>query len=87
MLAGNPDLPPMALIFHETTISERNTDRVPDVFTNRPPYVLNQDEEARLKGMVDPAISAAKEMRQQHPEVKLALGNGAADGKGGIPAA
>ena len=81
VLAGNPDLPPMALIFHENTVSERNTSRVPDVFTNRPPYVLNQDEEARLKSMVDPAISAAKEMREKHPEVKLALGNDALPAK------
>lgn len=76
ILAANPDLPPMALIFHETSISGKHITRVPDVFTDRPAYTLDQDEEAKFKTMWDLAVGAARTMRQNHPAVKLALGNG-----------
>jgi len=81
ILAANPDLPPMALIFHETSISGRHITRVPDVFTDRPAYTLDQDEEAKFKAMWDSAVGAAGAMRQSHPAVKLALGNGPAPTK------
>ena len=76
ILAENPDLPPMALIFHESVISEANMTRVPDVFTNRPAYVLDKDEEEKFKAMWETAVGGAQAMRREHPEVKLALGNG-----------
>ena len=80
VLALNPDLPPMALIFHETTISERNTDRVPDVFTDRT-YTLNEDEAEKVKNLIDAGAAAAQTMRREHPEVKMALGNDALPAK------
>ena len=77
VLAANPDLPPRALIFHETSISKKHVTRVPDLFTDRPVYTLDADEEAKFKAMWNLAVSAAQAMRRNHAEVKLALGNGA----------
>ena len=76
VLAGHPDTPPAALIFHEHSISGRHTTRVPDLFIDRPAYRLDEKEEEQLTKLWDQAVAAAREMRQKHPEAKMALGNG-----------
>ena len=76
VLAANPDLPPMALIFHEACISGKHIMRVPDLFVDWPPYKLDEKEEASLKKMWDDAAAGAAAVRQKHPEVKMAFGNG-----------
>ena len=72
--AKNPDLPPMALVFHEACLSERNIERVPDVFTDRH-YTLDGEEKKQLATMIAEATATAAYMRHKHPEVQLALGN------------
>ena len=76
VLAKSPDLPPMALIFHEACISGKHIMRVPDLFVDWPPYTLDDREEAALKKMWDQAVAGAKAIRQKHPEASLAFGNG-----------
>ena len=75
VLADNPDLPPLALIFHETSISGNHITRIPDLFTDRT-YTLTAGEETRFKDLWDSAVAVAQAMRAKHPAVKLALGNG-----------
>ncbi len=84
LLAENPDLPPMALIFHEACISDKHITRVPDLFTDRPAYALDESEEAKFKKMWDMATTACQAMRQEHPEVQLALGNGPLPSQRGV---
>ncbi|MGB2819697.1 MAG: hypothetical protein WBF17_01850, partial [Phycisphaerae bacterium] len=75
-LAAHPDLPPAALIFHEHSISGRHITRVPDLFVDRPAYQLDEKEEQKFRKSWDGAVAAAKALREKHPEVKLAFGNG-----------
>ena len=85
-LAQNPDVPPMALVFHESTISERNMTHAPDILTDRPPYKLDEtmhenkkgvqtSEKAHFDELWNVALAATKEMRAKHPNVSIALGN------------
>jgi hypothetical protein len=76
ILAQHPDLPPMAVIFHEACISEKHITRVPDLFTGRPAYTFDATEAAAFQDMWNKALTACQAMRQEHPEVQLALGNG-----------
>ena len=76
VLAKNPDTPPSALIFHETSISGRHITRVPDLFVDRPAYPLDEKEKKHFGKLWDGAVAAAKALREKHPEVKLAFGNG-----------
>jgi hypothetical protein len=72
-----PDQQPLALIFHETAVSFKHILRVPDLFTDQPPYKFDADEEKAFKKMYDDAVKAAREMRAKYPKVHLRLGNGA----------
>ena len=76
-LKSTPDQPPTALLFHETSISGRHLTRLPEFFTDLPPYKLDAAEQKTFKSMFDDAVKAAKEMRAKYPKVHLRLGNGA----------
>ncbi|HUS90954.1 MAG TPA: hypothetical protein VM695_03850 [Phycisphaerae bacterium] len=76
VLAKDPDTPPAALIFHETSISGRHITRVGDLFTDWPAYKLDEKEEQHLRKLWDGAVAAARAVRKKRPEVKLAFGNG-----------
>jgi hypothetical protein len=75
-LAANPALPPMALLFHETSISGKHITRAADLFTDRPAYQMNEAEQKHFKALWDQAMQVAKAMREKHPQVHIALGNG-----------
>lgn len=73
---GHPDLLPDLLVFHEDAISGEHATRIPDLFHDRPPYVLNDQEKERFRAMWLTATEAAKAMREACPEVTIHLGNG-----------
>jgi hypothetical protein len=72
-----PDQPPIALVFHETSVSLKHIMRLPELFTDQPPYRFDATEEKAFKKMYDDAVKAAREMRTKYPRVHLRLGNGA----------
>ena len=72
----NPDALPVALLMHEHSISADHATRVPDVFTGRKPYQLNEKEKVRFDKLWQDQIHMAKLMREHFPEVHLRLGNG-----------
>jgi hypothetical protein len=76
-LKSVPDHPPIALIFHETSISLKHIMRLPELFTDQPPYMLDAEEKKAFKKMYDDALQAAREIRAKHPNIHLRLGNGA----------
>jgi hypothetical protein len=76
-LKSVPDQPPLALIFHETSVSLKHIMRVPELFTDQPPYRFDATEEKAFKKMYDDAVKAAREMRAKYPKVHLRFGNGA----------
>jgi hypothetical protein len=76
-LKSVPDQPPLALIFHETSVSLRHVMRIPELFTDQPPYKFDAAEEKAFKAMYDGALKAAREMRARYPRVHLRFGNGA----------
>jgi hypothetical protein len=76
-LKATPDHPPVALLFHETSISGKHVTRVPELFTDQPRYKLDADEEKNFKRMYDLALKSAREFRAKYPKVHLKLGNGA----------
>lgn len=73
---ANPDLPKTALIFHENSISGKHVTRIPDLFTDRPPYQMDETEQAEFQKMWDMAVGGAKAVRQQYPDVHMRFGNG-----------
>jgi hypothetical protein len=74
---GVPDQPPIGLIFHEGGVSLKHIMRLPELFTDQPPYKFDAEEEKTFKKMYDDALKAAREMRAKYPHVHLRLGNGA----------
>jgi hypothetical protein len=72
-----PDQPPLALIFHETSVSFKHILRLPDLFTDQPPYKFDAAEEKAFKTMHEGALKAAREMKAKYPRVHLRFGNGA----------
>lgn len=76
-LKSTPDQPPTALLFHETAISGRHLTRIPELFSDLPPYKYDADEQKTYKSMFNDAAQAAREMRAKYPKVHLRLGNGA----------
>lgn len=75
-LKTNPDATPDFMLFHEDAISGSHATRVPDLFHDRPPYKLNEQEKERFQSMLSIAEAAAKSMREAYPDVKIHLGNG-----------
>ncbi|MEO6846892.1 MAG: hypothetical protein ABI254_06510, partial [Chthoniobacterales bacterium] len=75
-LAKQPDLLPQLLIFHETGISGAHASRVPDLFVDRPAYVMNDAEKKSFAKLTQQATDLTKLFREKHPEVKILLGNG-----------
>jgi len=76
-LKTTPDQPPIALLFHETSVSLKHIMRLPELFSDQPPYKFDAEEEKNFKKMFDEAQKAAREMRAKYPKVHLRLGNGA----------
>lgn len=76
-LKATPDQPPIALLFHETSVSGKHLTRLPEFFTDLPPYKMDATELKTFQGMYDNALKTAKEMRAKYPKVHLRLGNGA----------
>ena len=75
-LEESPDLLPHLMIFHEDAISAQHATRTPDFFHDRPPYVLNPEEQKRFTLLQKVALSTAKRFREKHPEMRISLGNG-----------
>jgi len=75
-LQESPDLLPHLMIFHEDAISAQHATRTPDFFHDRPPYVLNPEEQKRFTLLQEVALSTGKRFREKHPEMKISLGNG-----------
>jgi hypothetical protein len=76
-LKSVPDQPPIALIFHETSVSLKHIMRLPELFTDQPRYQFDAEEEKTFKQMYADAVKAAREMKAKYPRVHLRLGNGA----------
>jgi hypothetical protein len=76
-LAQYPDAPLLALLFHETAVSGKHLSRVPDLFTDRPPYRLDAAEQKQFQELWDQATESARAIKAQYPKVHLRLGNGA----------
>ena len=76
-LEKDPTMMPVGLIFHEDSISGPHITRVPDLFTDRPPYKLDEKEQIRFKEMWEIATTGAKAVREKLPNVHLRFGNGA----------
>jgi len=76
-LKHTPDQPPIALLFHENSVSAKHVTRVPALFNDLPPYKFDPDEEKNFKKLYDAAVKSAREMRAKYPKVHLRLGNGA----------
>jgi hypothetical protein len=72
-----PDQPPLALIFHETAVSLKHVMRVPELFTDQPPYRFDAEEEKTFKKMYAEALTAARALKARYPKVHIRLGNGA----------
>jgi hypothetical protein len=68
--------PKSILIFHENAISGPHIMRTPDVFTGRPPYKLDEKEQAKFDAMLKEATETAQAARAKYPDAKLAFGNG-----------
>lgn len=76
-LARLPGYTPPGLIFHENAISLPQQVRVPDLFTDREPYRLNEAEEANFQKLWDSAVLGARAMRARYPQAHLRFGNNA----------
>lgn len=75
-LEKHPDQPPAALLLHENSVSGANVMRVPDAFTDRPPYQFSPLEKERFDHLWKECIESAKAFREKYPKVQLKLGNG-----------
>ena len=75
-LAADPSQPQHILIFHENAVSGPHIMRTPDVFTGRPPYRLDEKEQAKFDAMWKEATETAQAARARFPEARLAFGNG-----------
>ncbi|MCA9133179.1 MAG: hypothetical protein KDA45_08490, partial [Planctomycetales bacterium] len=72
----HPDQLKSFLLFHEDSISGPHVTRVPDLFHDRPPYKLDEDEQKRFDHMFLLAKTAAEQMRVYDPSVRISIGNG-----------
>ncbi|MFG0261397.1 MAG: hypothetical protein ACF788_03305, partial [Novipirellula sp. JB048] len=72
----HPDQLKSFLLFHEDSISGRHVTRVPDLFHDRPPYQLDEEEQKRFDHMFLLAKTAAEQMRAYDPSVRISIGNG-----------
>lgn len=75
-IAEHPDQLPQLLVFHEDGISGSHATRIPDIFHDRPPYQLNEEERTRFSMMYDEAVRTGELFRKHHPDVQIQLGNG-----------
>ncbi len=75
-LSNDATTPKNILIFHENAISGPHIMRTPDVFTGRPPYKLDQKEQAKFDAMWKEAAETAQAARAKFPNAKLSFGNG-----------
>ena len=76
-LEKDPDHPKRVLIFHEDAISGAHIMRVPDLFTGRSPYRMDEKEQARFDALWKGAVETATATRKGLPDAHLSLGNGA----------
>jgi hypothetical protein len=67
--------PPRALIFHECGVSGSHMTRIPDLFSGRPPYKFNADEEKTWKTLWDEAREANEAIRKAFPKTRIYFGN------------
>lgn len=75
-LEENPDQSPVGLIFHENSISYDHIVRVPDLFTDWPPYLFNESEQKQFDGLWQSALAGAQAFRKAFPQCKISFGNG-----------
>jgi hypothetical protein len=75
-LKNNPDSPPIALIFHETSVSGQHITRVPDLFSDGPRYIMTAEEQKTFKDQFDKAVASARAIKAAYPKAHLRLGNG-----------
>ncbi|MHB0938454.1 MAG: hypothetical protein ACYC6A_18830 [Armatimonadota bacterium] len=71
-----PGTNPPGLLFHEHSISLPHLVRVPDLFTDRPAYRMNEEEQKRFQQHWEAATAGAKAMREKYPNAHLRFGNG-----------
>jgi hypothetical protein len=74
-LEQDPLVPPAVLLFHETSISGKHITRTPDLFHDRPPYKMNEKEEAHFKSLWNTAVASTTAMREKYPKVHIRFGN------------
>lgn len=67
------------MIFHETIISEAHITRLPDMFSDQPPYKLNKKEKERFEELWDIAQRGAKAIKAHYPATEIYFGNGPAN--------
>lgn len=71
-----PASPERVMIFHEDAISGPHVTRVPDAFTGRPPYRLDEAEQKRFDTLWNGALEAARGIRERFPKAMIYFGNG-----------
>jgi hypothetical protein len=76
-LKHTPDQPPIALLFHEGSISLKHVTRAPALFTDQPPYKFDAEEEKNFKKMYADAVATARALKAKYSRVHLKFGNGA----------
>ncbi len=75
-LSEHPDQLRQLLVFHEDGISGSHASRLPDLFHDRPPYILQPEEKKRFDELFQLALRTGKLFREHHPDVQIQLGNG-----------
>lgn len=65
-----------ALIFHEDAVSGAHVMRPVDCTLDRSPYVMDASEEERFQKLWEGALTNARKVREEFPDIKIQLGNG-----------
>ncbi|NQT94669.1 MAG: hypothetical protein HQ559_18075, partial [Lentisphaerae bacterium] len=69
------EAPARCLVFHEAGISGPHLTRTPDLFTGRPPYRMNADEEKTWEAVWAEAENATRAIREAFPQAETYFGN------------
>jgi hypothetical protein len=75
-LAEDPNRLRSTLMFHETAVSGPHASRIPDMFTGRPIYKLNETEQKRFDELFKLATDSTQAIRKEFPDYHIKLGNG-----------
>jgi hypothetical protein len=75
-LQEDPNRLKNTLMFHETSVSGAHASRIPDMFTGRPAYIMNEAEQKRFDELFKLAIDTTTIIRKEFPDYHIKLGNG-----------